>query len=109
MQAPIFEILTWRSATSVADDEMINTMAQFGEVVKGLPGFIHQSLYKNADDQWVCIYFWQREEDAHGSNQAVANLPIFGELMSLIKKDSITMEVLSALQSNSGVSFPLQV
>ncbi|HBR95774.1 MAG TPA: hypothetical protein DD979_00135 [Gammaproteobacteria bacterium] len=97
---PVFEILTWRALPSVADDDMVDAMAGFSEAVKTLPGFIHQSLYKNAQGQWVCIYFWQTEAEAHASNTAVAGLKVFENLMRLIEAGSVTMEVLSALQSS---------
>ena len=102
---PVFEILTWRSAAAVDDSDMIDAMTNFGDVVKDLPGFIHQSLYKNAAEQWVCIYFWETEEEAHASNDAVADLDVFQALMKLIQPDSVTMEVLPPLQSSHSLGF----
>jgi len=94
MQAPVFEILTWRSALNVKDSDIIGAMTRFSGVVERLSGFLHQSLYKNQDQQWVCIYFWKTQEEAHASNEAVAHTREFSELMSLIEKESVTMEVL---------------
>jgi len=105
MQSPIFEMLIWQSAVHVNDSEMIRAMARFSEVVETLPGFLYQSLYKNAASQWVCIYFWSTEKEAHESNELVANTVEFGESMALIEKDSITMEVFSALQFTGHVKF----
>ncbi len=99
MQTPVFEILTWTTTDTTKDQDMVDSMAAFSERVKTLPGFLHQSLYKNANAQWVCIYFWKSEAEAHASNAAVANMKEFNELMRLIKKESITMEVLTSLQS----------
>ena len=98
MQTPVFELLTWRSTTDTNDDDMLGAMSRFSTIVKTLPGFLYQSLYKKADDEWVCIYFWETEQEAYASNEAVANTQEFGELMKLIDKDSVTMVVLPCLQ-----------
>ncbi|MGH1440427.1 MAG: hypothetical protein ACRBBR_09975 [Cellvibrionaceae bacterium] len=105
MQSPVFEMLTWRSAINVKDSEMIRVMTHFSEVVEKLPGFLYQSLYKNAASQWVCIYFWSTEKEAYASNELVANTVEFAELMALIEKESVTMEVFSAMQSTGHISF----
>ena len=105
MSRPVFEILTWKSSLNVSDETMISTMSRFSEVVKQLSGFLYQSLYKNADNKWVCIYFWETEADAHASNKAVANTPELSELMCLIEENSISMEVLSSLQNNGVIRF----
>ncbi|QEQ96327.1 hypothetical protein [Neptunomonas concharum] len=98
MQPPIFEILTWKSAPNVTEKNMIDSMSRFGNLVSTLPGFLHQSLYKRRDETWVCVYFWETEQQAHDSNDLVAGTPEFSELISLIEEGSITMEVLTALQ-----------
>ena len=105
MQTPIFEILTWRSHENVSDQTMIETMNEFSQVVEGLPGFLHQSLYKSAGQEWLCIYYWQTEQDAHASNELVTNEPSFHALMSLIEEGSVTMEVLPALQASGQFDF----
>ena len=105
MQTPIFEMLTWQAAPHIDDNDMISAMARFSGVVKTLPGFLYQSLYKKADHKWVCIYFWETEQEAHASNEAVAGTPEFSHLMSLIKENSLTMEVFSALQSSGVIRF----
>lgn len=99
IQTAAFEILTWRSAANVTDQAMIQAMQAFSEDVQQLPGFLQQSLYKNAANDWVCIYYWQTEQQAHESNAAVADKNRFLQLMALIEPDSVTMEVMSPLQS----------
>ncbi|MGH1427783.1 MAG: hypothetical protein ACRBEE_07575 [Arenicella sp.] len=105
MKTPIFEILTWRSKPNVSDITMANVMNEFGQTVEKLPGFLHQALYKNAPQEWLCIYYWQTEQNAHDSNDAVANEPSFHALMSLIEEGSVTMNVLPALQSQGQLGF----
>lgn len=100
-QQAAFEILTWRSAEKATDQEMIEAMQVFSEDVQQLPGFLQQSLYKNAANEWVCIYYWQTEQQAHDSNAAVADKASFSALMALIEADSVTMEVMTALQTSS--------
>jgi hypothetical protein len=105
MENNVFEILTWRSAENVSNESMINSLNRFSESVGKLPGFLYQSLYQKESGAWVCIYFWESEEQAHQSNELVSEWPVFKELMSLIEQDSITMEVLSPVQSQGNLSF----
>ena len=105
MQKAVFEILTWESKEQSSDADMLHAMQQLSQLVKDLPGFLHQSLYKNAAAQWVCIYFWESEQAAHASNHAVAEEPIFHQLMSLIKAETVTMEVMSVLQHEGSLRF----
>ena len=84
---------------------MINAMTRFSEITKRLPGFLYQSIYKNANGKWVCIYFWETEADAHASNEAVANTTEFGDLIKLINENSLTVEVLPSLQSSGKIHF----
>lgn len=95
MSQPVLEILTWESTAKATDEAMISAMMTFDKDVKVLPGFLQQTLYKNAANQWVCIYYWETEQQAHDSNAAVADKPSFQHLMTLIKPNSVTMEVLT--------------
>ncbi|MGH1543302.1 MAG: hypothetical protein ACRBHB_23020 [Arenicella sp.] len=105
MKPPVFEILTWKALKNTSDEAMLAAMSEFSDKVKELPGFRQQSLYKNADNIWICIYYWHTEQQAHDSNAAVADEPSFQRLMSLIEATSITMEVLTPLQSSRRLQF----
>jgi hypothetical protein len=59
---------------------------------------LQQTLYKNGTNDWVCIYYWESEQQAHDSNAAVAETPSFQNIMALIAVNSITMEVMSSRQ-----------
>ena len=98
MKSAVFEILTWRSAAGVAKQTMIDAMHEFSHDVKQLPGFLQQSLYQNASNEWVCIYYWETEKQAKESNSAVADKASFLALMALIVSDSVTIEIMQPLQ-----------
>ena len=101
MQPAVFEILTWRSREGVKNKTMINAMHDFSHDVKQLPGFVQQSLYQNSSSEWVCIYYWETEQQAKDSNAAVAGTASFLALMELISAESVTMEVMTPLQTCS--------
>lgn len=101
MNNRVFEILSWVAKSGVTDVEMVDVMEDFGAEVRLLPGFIQQSLYKNAQGVWVCVYYWETEEQAHNSNELVADNPVFHSLMALIEADTVTMEVMHPLQQAS--------
>jgi len=95
----ILEILTWNSAAGVDDSSMINAMKQLSEDTSILQGYIKQDLYKDSNEKWVCVYYWETAQNAYDSNESVADKPSFQFLMSLIKENSVTMEVMTSLQT----------
>lgn len=101
MQSVVFEILTWRSSEGVTNKTMIDAMHEFSHDVKQLSGFLQQSLYQRSSGEWVCIYYWETEQQAKQSNTAVAKKASFIALMELIVTESVTMDVMTPLQTCS--------
>jgi len=100
----VFEILKWTSKPGVPDEQMISAVNAMVSDLTNLQGFLNQSLYKNSDGFWVDVYYWETEQNAHDSNQAMADKTSFKDLMGLIEPDSVTVEILTPLQ-NSGELF----
>lgn len=96
----IIEILTWQAKDGVSDEAMIEATDEMVADLKKLPGFISQTLYKNSKSEWVDVYYWASEETAHASNQLMEDKASLATLMSLIAPETITMEVMPALQSS---------
>jgi len=105
MNKPVFEILTWQAAENINEDKMLDAVTIFSQEVKSLPGFLHQALYKRDNGEWVCTYYWQTEQNAHDSNKSVAHWHSFNTLMTLIKPETVTMEVFACLQQSGEISF----
>jgi len=102
---PVFEILKWQSKSGISDEAMINAVNAMVVDLKSLKGFLHQSLYKNSNDEWVDIYYWETEEDAHASNESMADKASFKNLIELIEPNSVSIEVMQQLQSSGTQSF----
>ena len=102
---PVFEILKWKSKSDISDEAMVNAVNAMVVDLKNLKGFLHQSLYKNPNDEWVDIYYWETEEDAHASNTGMADKVSFKNLIELIEPNSISIEVMHQLQSSGKQSF----
>ncbi len=97
----ILEILTWQArSSSVSDDQMITAVQGLVKDLKTLKGFQNQTLYKDSDGTWIDIYYWDSEHDAHASNDAMADKASLARLIELIKPGSITIKVMTALQSS---------
>jgi len=105
MNNPVYEIVKWKSKPNISDQSMINAVNIMLTDLKSLKGFLHQSLYKNSNDEWVDIYYWETEEDAHASNSSMADKPSFKALIELIEADSVSIEVLHQLQSSGRLTF----
>jgi len=97
----VLEILTWKAKSpDVSDGEMIAAVAEMVPDLKMLKGFQSQRLYKDSHGTWVDVYYWDSEEDAHASNDAMADKTSLARLIALIAPGSITIEVMTAVQSS---------
>lgn len=102
---PVYEIVKWESKPDVSDKAMIDAVSAMVVDLKSLKGFLHQSLYKNSNEEWVDIYYWETEEDAHASNTSMADKASFKTLIDLIEPNTVSIEVLHQLQSSGDLSF----
>ena len=101
----VFEILTWKSKSGVTDEEMIKAVDSMVVDLKGLNGFLNQTLYKDSDGTWIDIYYWSTEKDAHDSNEGMEDKASFKNLMSIIEPETVTMKVVSPKQSSGAIQF----
>jgi hypothetical protein len=95
---PVYETVRWLANKGVDKQQMIQAMTRLSNDLKNLPGFIEQTLYQRENNQWLAVYYWKTEQQAHDSNLLVADKDSFIKLVSLIQADSIEIEVLSPLQ-----------
>ena len=102
---PVFEIVKWQSRQGVVDHKMISAVERMAPDIQTLPGFIHQTLYKSVSGEWVAIYYWETEEDAHASNTSMAGKGSFKALMALIEPESVFIEVMHPLQLSGNTLF----
>ena len=97
---PVYEVVKWKSKSGVKDEDMIASVNAMVPDLKKLKGFLRQSLYKSSNGEWVDIYYWETEEDAHASNANMVNTASFKNLVGLIETDSVSIEVLHQIQSS---------
>ena len=99
------EILEWKSKSGVTDSQMIRAVDAMVGDIQTLKGFLNQSLYKDSSGNWVDIYYWESELDAHNSNESMANKESFKQLIELIEPESVTIEVMPSLQQSGNIVF----
>lgn len=90
----VVELVKWKSNSGVSDADMVAAMNGILPDVKMLPGFGRMDLYKDKDDNWVAVYVWDSEEEAHASNDLMAEKPSFARLITLADVSSISIEIL---------------
>ena len=95
----VLEIVKWRSNPQVSDEEMIAAVDAMVVDLKKLNGFLDQTLYKNHHGDWIDIYYWETEKDAHDSNTRMADKETFKNLIALIDTDSVSIEIMHPLQT----------
>jgi len=100
MSSDILEIVTWKSKNNIKDSDMIKAINNMVDDLKELDGFCSQTLYKNDENVWVDIYYWETVESAKMSSQNMCEKDSFKKLMMLIDADTVTVEISEPLQSS---------
>lgn len=100
MDSNVLEIVTWKSKKNVKDSDMIDAIRKMVDELKELDGFCSQTLYKNDNNIWVDIYYWETVESAKMSSQNMSEKDSFKALMTLIDADTVTVEISKPLQSS---------
>ncbi|WP_024771814.1 hypothetical protein [Aquimarina macrocephali] len=95
----VLEIVKWKAKPNVSNKKIIDAVNTMVPDLKKLKGFISQTLYKDEDDNWIDIYYWDTTENAHLSNERMADKESLKNLLELILLESVSMEVLKPLQN----------
>ncbi|CCO49937.1 putative Dimeric alpha-beta barrel protein [Vibrio nigripulchritudo SOn1] len=101
----VIETVTWRVNEGVSEEEMKSAVELMLLDLKNLPGFIHETLSVNETGQWLQLYYWETAEDAHNSNQLMADKPSFAKLIALIQPDSVDIQVYRSIHASSAIRF----
>lgn len=101
----VIETVTWRANEDVTEEEMKNAVESMLLDLKTLPGFVHETLSVNETGQWLQLYYWETTEDAHNSNQLMADKPSFAKLIALIQPDSVDIQVYRSIHASSAIRF----
>ena len=96
----VTELLSWQAKDKVTDQAMVLAVEAMLDDLRSLPGFLFQNLSKDSQGNWFEVYFWRTAEDAHQSNERMANKASLQQLMQLIKPESLKMEVMTPLQDS---------
>ena len=96
----VLEIVKWKGKPEISDSQMIEAVAAMVPDLKKLDGFISQTLYKDNEDFWIDVYYWNTAENAHLSNERMAEKESLKGLLEIIELDTVTMQVLESLQKS---------
>ncbi len=94
----VLEIVKWKAKPNVSDKQMIDAINEMVPDLKNLEGFINQTLYKDENDYWIDIYYWDNAENAHLSNERMSKKESLKNLLELIQTESVSMKILEPLQ-----------
>lgn len=97
----VLEIVKWKAKPNVSDEQMVKSVNDMVPDLEKLEGFINQTLYKDENDNWIDIYYWDTAENAHLSNERMADKKSLKELLELIELETVTMEILNPLQKST--------
>ena len=96
----VLEIVKWKGKPEISDSQMIEAVAAMVPDLKKLDGFISQNLYKDNEGFWIDVYYWNTAENAHLSNERMAEKESLKSLLEIIELDTVTMQVLESLQKS---------
>jgi len=94
----VLEIVKWKAKPNISDKQMVDAVNKMVPDLKNLNGFINQTLYKDKDDYWIDIYYWDTKENAHLSNERMSDKESLKNLLALILPESVSMKILNPLQ-----------
>jgi hypothetical protein len=92
VKSRIVEIVRRRAITGVSDDDMKNAVDGLAPDLHSIGGFIDKKLYRKGDE-WIDMYDWETLEDAELSSERMASKESFAKLISLVRQDTILIEV----------------
>lgn len=96
----ILEIVTWQAKPTITDQQMIDSVNAMVPDLKNIDGFINQVLYKDAHNKWIDVYYWDTVENAHLSNERMADKASLKNLLELIELETVTIDILNPLQKS---------
>jgi hypothetical protein len=88
----IVEIVRWRAFIGVSDDDMKNAVDGLAPDLPSIGGFIDKKHCRNGDE-WIDLYDWETLEDAELSGERMASKESFAKLISLVRRDTISIEI----------------
>jgi len=103
----VIETVSWDAKPDITDKQMIDAIEAMIPDLNDLPGFRYQSLSKNDNGRWIEIYYWDTAEDAHRSNDLMAEKTSLQQLLPLIDMNSLNIEVLVPLQESRALKIAL--
>ncbi|MEZ8129686.1 hypothetical protein [Enterovibrio norvegicus] len=101
----VVETVTWQAKQGVSTEDMSAAIDDMLVDLKTLPGFLHESLCQASNGDWMQLYYWETEHDAHQSNALMADKASFVQLLSLIVPESVAINVYAPVQASSGIVF----
>ena len=96
----VLEIVKWKVKPEIKDSQLIEAVNAMVPDLKKLDGFINQTLYKDNEGFWIDVYYWDTAENAHLSNERMADKESLKKLLEIIELSTVTMEVLNPLQKS---------
>lgn len=96
----VLEIVKWKAKPGITDSQMTETVNAMVSDLKKLDGFINQTLYKDDEAYWLDVYYWNTSENAHLSNERMAEKESLKSLLQIIELDTVTMKILEPLQKS---------
>ncbi|HHG91150.1 MAG TPA: hypothetical protein ENJ90_11840 [Devosia sp.] len=65
----VIEVVSFRLAPGVSDEEFLKTVPASSEFVAGMPGFVARRLSRGEDGRWLEHIEWQTLEQAQAAAQ----------------------------------------
>ncbi len=97
MQANAVEIVKWKSVPGVSDQAMRDAAHALLPDLRAVGGFVDKVLCRHGDE-WVDVYFWCTEQDAHLSNERMAGSQSLAKLMTLVRADTVSIVVMPKVE-----------
>lgn len=88
----ILELVTFKLAKGISDEEFLVENAHLNNWVKSQPGFEYRALAKTNEGSWTDTVFWQDMETASAAQQSFGAEPSLQGMMKVIDLESVKVD-----------------
>ena len=89
---PILELVTFKLAKGVSDEEFLTENEHLNNWVKSQPGFEYRALAQAEDGSWTDTVFWQDMENASAAQQSFGEEASLQGMMKVIDMESVKVD-----------------
>lgn len=91
MQPPTLELVTFRAASGISDEDLIDKALKLTPILAAMPGFINRHFAKGENGEWIDAVIWDSYDNAKAAAKTVMEVPEAQPFFSLMNQETINL------------------